>query len=232
MLSKLLTILSFAFVFSTPYPYMLMFGITVIIFAWCGAFITIKNGVIGHLVFMAAVGALITGMIELNQNWNGSEDLHLDNKEVHVVGINKNGFLLNTGERVIPAGILMPRLRHLRELTDRVIPMLEEKRVKLTWDDGMHGYRMQVGDKDISEFLVINGLAKPSEDAVIELHELAETAKKNKLGVWNRTVLKQPSAPLWVAAAYYFYNLLWWLFFAGIVLFWACFSAMELKNEK
>lgn len=231
MLSKLLTILSFAFVFSTPYPYMLMLGIPVIIFAWCGAFLKIKNGIAGYLLFTAAVGALLTGMIELNQHWDGSEDMHLDNKTVHVLSINRNGFLLNSGERVVPAGISMPHLRHLRALTDRVMPMLEGARVKLTWNDEMHGYCMVVDDKDMSEFLVINGLAKPNEDATLELHELAKTAKKDRLGVWSTPFLMKPRTPLFTAAAYYVYNLLFWLLFVGIILYWTFIYSKELKNE-
>lgn len=231
MLSKLLTILSFAFVFSTPYPYMLMFGITVIIFAWCGAFLKIKNGAIGYLVFTAAVGALVTGMIELSQHWNCSDGTHLDNKTVYVLGINRNGFLLNSGERIIPAGIVMPKLRHLRELTNRVMPMLEDVQVKLTWDDEMNGYRMLADDKDMSEFLVVNGLAKPNEDATLELHELAETAKKDRLGVWSRPFLMEPRSPLWTAVIYYSYNLLQWALFTGCVFLWVLAYNAELKHE-
>lgn len=203
MLSKLLTIVSLFFAFKTPYPYILILGVLGVFFVWCGIFVKIKNGIVGWILYTFALGALIMGIAEVNKRWQGADDARLDSKTVCVLGINRNGFLLDTGERIVPAGVAMPTRRHLRELVDHAMSFIGENPVKLTWDDEMGGYLMTVKNRDISQFLIVNGYAKPNENASIMLHDLAESAKQKRLGVWSRPLLMEPQAPWWLALKCY-----------------------------
>lgn len=203
MLSKLLLFVSLFFALKTPYPYILILGVLGVFFVWCGIFIKVKNGIVGWILYIFVLGALVMGVAEVHTNWRGADDARLDEKTVCVLGINRNGFLLDTGERIVPAGITMPARRHLRELVNCTMSFIGDNSVKLTWDNEMGGYLMTVRDSDISQFLVVHGYAKPNENASLTLHDLAESARQKKLGVWSRPLLMKPQAPWWLALKCY-----------------------------
>ena len=190
MLKQIIDYLALYFLFSTPYPYLVILAVLSLFFTWCAIFVKFKNSEFSVFLYILLMIIFILSASMIGLKWNETDDQRLDGQQRVVKNISRNGFLLDTGERIIPAGVEMPNRGFLRVLRIKVEELIDNKPITLNYSDRMGGYTMTTASgKDISEFLIENGYARPSKASSDYLYELASKSGNN---VW----LEAPPAPM------------------------------------
>lgn len=188
-MGRLIDYITLFTLFRTPYPYIAIIVIFLMVLLALGLFMKIQNGMFGKLFFFGILISClytITSLMSWDKPGGGPE---LDDKEVSVIGCTDKGVRIETGEIITPAGIRIPARirRYYCDPKPKMREVINNSKVKLEWSQAMEGYRVICSNgEELGEVLVREGLAKADSLASDTIRDLEREAHEQKKGLWAK----------------------------------------------